>query len=64
LAVEMEIFPERNVIQKSWSAKKISVPAPKPGARSPPLSDVTMKGARTCKSKDQQTESNAVGLLL
>jgi len=28
-------FSEKNVIQKSWSAKKI--PSPKLGARSPPL---------------------------
>src|SRR6218665_3126744 len=34
----MEIFSEKNVIQKSWSAKKFSVP-PKLGARSPPLSE-------------------------
>jgi len=33
----MEIFPEKNVIQNSWSAKtNFSVP-PKLGARSPPL---------------------------
>src|SRR6218665_2727452 len=32
----MEIFSEKTVIQKSWSAKKFSVP-PKLGARSPPL---------------------------
>ena len=35
LGVKMEIFP-KNLIQKSWSAKKNSVP-PKLGARSPPM---------------------------
>jgi len=34
--VKMEIFSEKNLIQKSWSAKKFSV-TPKLGARSPPL---------------------------
>src|SRR6218665_560481 len=34
--VKMEFFSVKNVIQKSWSAKKILRP-PKLGARSPPL---------------------------
>jgi len=34
--MKMDIFSEKNVIQKSWSAKKIFRP-PKLGARSPPL---------------------------
>ena len=36
LAVEMEIFSEKNVIQKSWFPRIFFVP-PKLGARSPPL---------------------------
>src|SRR6218665_3919014 len=32
----MEIFPEKNVIQKSWAAKKFFGP-PNFGARSPPM---------------------------
>ena len=36
LAVKMGIFSEKNLIQKSWSAKKFFHP-PKLGARSPPL---------------------------
>jgi len=34
-AVKMEFFSEKNVIQRSWYAKKMSTP--KLGARSPPL---------------------------
>src|SRR6218665_1777888 len=36
LVVKMEIFSEKNVIEKSWSRKNLSV-LPKLGARSPPL---------------------------
>ena len=36
LGVKTEIFSEKNVVQKSWSGKKFSVP--KLGARSPPMS--------------------------
>ena len=36
LAVKMEIFSDKNVIQKFWLAKNVCVP-PKLGARSPPL---------------------------
>src|SRR6218665_2659053 len=34
--LKMEIFPEKNVIQKSWAAK-IFLGLPKYGARSPPM---------------------------
>jgi len=35
--VKVEISSGRDVIQKSWSANKFSVPPPKRDARSPPL---------------------------
>jgi len=37
LGMKMEIYFLKNLIQKSWSAKFLSVSPPQLGARSPPM---------------------------
>ena len=60
MGVKMDILPEKNVIEKSWSAKNFSV-HPKLGARSPPLNMATLirRGKRRLEDRHADNEKKS-----